>query len=407
MPRGDPVPFDPAKPSPAYAGAPATAPRLRDPRLDVARGLGMFIILIAHIPENGWSSWIPARFGYSDAADLFVFCSGLASALAFGALFETRGWLIGAARILHRVWQVYWAHIGSFVVAVCLAASADAATGGRFYMDVRLNLAGFFADGGQNFVRLATLRLAPDYFDILPMYLALLAAIPLVMGLRRLSPALPFALVAGLWALAYVGGVNVSGRLGPEPGWYFNPLGWQLIFFAGFAFGRGWLPAPPVNAALAGACALFVLALAPVACGAALVCDGAGALSPALASLDAALHPLADKTHYGPLRLAHFLATAYLALAAAGPFGARLTGPVFALLRRVGQQTLAVFLASIPLSQAGGMALDAMGHGAAQTAFVNVAGLAALTGVAFVVGWFKSSPWRARAAARPTQASGA
>ena len=152
------MPFDPADtrsaPAPLRSVAP---PRPRDPRLDVARGLGMFIILIAHIPENGWASFIPARFGYSDAADLFVFCSGMASALAFGALFEARGWLMGAARIIHRVWQVYWAHIGSFVVTLALAASADALAGGRFYVDVRLNLAGFFEGGADNLARLATL----------------------------------------------------------------------------------------------------------------------------------------------------------------------------------------------------------------------------------------------------------
>ncbi len=47
--------------------------RMRDPRLDFFRGLGMFIILIAHIPGNTWLNWIPARFGFSDAADMFVF----------------------------------------------------------------------------------------------------------------------------------------------------------------------------------------------------------------------------------------------------------------------------------------------------------------------------------------------
>ena len=28
----------------------------------------MFIILVAHIPWNPWTEWIPARFGFSDAA---------------------------------------------------------------------------------------------------------------------------------------------------------------------------------------------------------------------------------------------------------------------------------------------------------------------------------------------------
>ena len=64
------------------------ARRPRDPRLDFFRGVGMFIILIAHITDNPWTLWIPARFGFSDATEIFVFCSGMASALAFGALFS-------------------------------------------------------------------------------------------------------------------------------------------------------------------------------------------------------------------------------------------------------------------------------------------------------------------------------
>jgi len=400
------VPVDPAQRHAPAAAAPKPASRPRDPRLDVARGLGMFIILIAHIPGNEWANFIPARFGYSDAADLFVFCSGMASALAFGAVFESRGWWMGAARIALRVWQVYWAHIGSFVVTLALAASVDSWVGGRFYVEARLNLAGFFENGADNLARFATLRLVPDYFDILPMYLALLAGIPLVMALRRLAPALPFVAIIATWALAFFGGVNMLGRLDPAAAWYFNPLGWQLVFFTGFALARGWISPPPVKGWLVIACALLVLALAPLACGAEAVCTVAHALSPALAAFDATLHPLADKTSYDPLRFAHFLATAYLAFAAAGPLGVRLTGPVFALLRRVGQQTLAVFLASIPLSQAGGMALDLIGHGPAQTALVNLAGLSALVAVAFATAWFKSSPWRMRAPA-PAHSSGA
>jgi hypothetical protein len=96
------------------------AKRPRDPRLDVFRGVGMLIILVAHIPGNAWADWIPARFGFSDATEIFVFCSGVASALAFGRVFDSAGWALGTARILHRVWQVYWAHIGVFVTIVAV-----------------------------------------------------------------------------------------------------------------------------------------------------------------------------------------------------------------------------------------------------------------------------------------------
>ena len=40
------------------------------------------------------------------------------SALAFGTLFARAGWLLGTARIAHRIWQVYWVHIGIFLLVL-------------------------------------------------------------------------------------------------------------------------------------------------------------------------------------------------------------------------------------------------------------------------------------------------
>ena len=53
--------------------SPVTPPsRARDLRLDFFRGSAMFIILFAHTPGNPWTLWIPARFGFSDATEMFV-----------------------------------------------------------------------------------------------------------------------------------------------------------------------------------------------------------------------------------------------------------------------------------------------------------------------------------------------
>ena len=83
----------------------------RDPRIDFFRGLAFIIILIAHIPANWMARWIPARFGFSDATEMFVFMSGFAAGLAFGATFYKAGQWLGTARILYRAWQVYVAHL--------------------------------------------------------------------------------------------------------------------------------------------------------------------------------------------------------------------------------------------------------------------------------------------------------
>ncbi len=105
----------------------------------------MFIILMAHIPGNTWTLWIPARFGFSDATEIFVFLSGVASAIAFGSTFDRAGFALGTMRILQRIWQVYWAHACVFIAVVALLGLVGTAPDGHRYVD-DLNLQPFLAD---------------------------------------------------------------------------------------------------------------------------------------------------------------------------------------------------------------------------------------------------------------------
>src|SRR6056297_46548 len=113
------MPHRPQAPSQATPAAFAT---IRDPRLDFYRGIAMIIILFAHTPGNFFTLWIPARWGFSDATEIFVFCSGMASAVAFGRTFDRAGWTLGSLRVGYRVWQVYWAHIAMFLTVAMLMA---------------------------------------------------------------------------------------------------------------------------------------------------------------------------------------------------------------------------------------------------------------------------------------------
>lgn len=375
----------------------------RDPRLDFFRGLGMFIILVAHIPWNSWTEWIPARFGFSDAADLFVFCSGMASALAFAPVFDRSGWLLGAARILHRVWQVYWAHIGGFFIVVALVASVDGLIGADRYADA-LRLTPFLADFKAYIGPLMTLRFVPNYFDILPMYLAILAMTPLMMALERLHRALPLLAVLALWLGAQFDYLDLTADAVTGRRWFFDPFGWQLVFFTGFGFVRGWLPTPPRDMRLVAVALVYTLIAAPVSCQESFACYAGWGHAPILGAIHDWLGPAIDKTSIGALRYLHFLATAYLAFVAVGPQGQRLRGFVADRIRRVGQQTLAVFLTGLVAAQALGMALDFVGRGALASALANVVGFAILMAAAAVVSWFKAPPWK-KAAARREPAS--
>ncbi|MBA49668.1 MAG: hypothetical protein CMI51_11670 [Paracoccus sp.] len=378
----------------ALSGTPA---RARDPRLDFFRGLGMYIILIAHIPGNPWTLWIPARFGFSDATEIFVFSSGMASAIAFGAVFARAGMALGALRVAHRVWQVYWAHTGVFVVTLfCMVALNMTGWFERDYVGA-LNLYPFLNDPGPNLVGLLTLTYVPNYFDILPMYLVILALIPVIIGLARIHVALAMAASVALWMAGSLKGVGLPAELWFQPPsdrqWFFDPFAWQLVFFTGFAFMSGWLPAPPVRGWLIALAIVVIVATVPFAWFRII------GVSDFVREWRDEWKILIDKTHFGLLRYVHFLALAYLAWIAAGPGGARLSGGRFrngivGVVRKVGQQSLAVFMSSMVLARLLGVMLDLLGRNLASVALVNLLGAAIITAIAYFVGYLKRQPWR-------------
>jgi hypothetical protein len=384
----------------------ATTAKQRDLRLDFFRGVGMFIILIAHITGNPWTLWIPARFGFSDATEMFVFCSGMASALAFGAVFARAGWLMGTLRIMHRIWQVYWVHIGVFFATLMLMVTLNAT--GAFPRDEvgALNLYPFLNNAGPNLIGLFTLTYVPNYFDILPMYLVILALIPVMMALARVDARLALLASLALWVAA-TAGLNLPAELWfTKPSvrpWFFNPFAWQLVFFTGFALMAGWLPAPPVHRGLVWLAAAIVVLSVPFAWSKII-----GQVE-ALRDLRQAAAPLFDKTDFGVLRYVHFLALAYLAWVAVGPMGVRLqrggwVGEVIALICRVGQQSLAVFAASMVMARVLGAVLNLSGGGALAALAINLTGLALIIGVARIAAYFKNQPWKTTVA-RPAAAS--
>lgn len=366
--------------------SPASAKRPRDERLDLFRGLAMLIIFIAHVPSNSWNAWIPARFGFSSGAELFVFCSGFASALAFGGVFIKRGWWLGTARILYRLWQIYWAQIGLVVALVAVVAALDSGLGRA---DLRSQFGPLLSDPARALLGLATLTWQPDYLDILPMYLVILGLVPAVMGLRGLHPALPFALSGTLYALAWGEGLNLTGNPWTGAGWFLDPFAWQAIFFLGFFIAMGWLPLPRLrHKRLVWTCALFLLLSVPLSFWGILEhWPEAQALRDLLFSGET------EKTILHPLRILHFLALAYLVLSLIDPWRSRLDRGAGHLFIVIGRQSLACFLASLVFARLAAVFADMAGRDALVVALVNLAGFAAIFATAAVVGWFKSAPW--------------
>lgn len=390
----------PTRPS-AAAQAASPGQRIRDPRLDFFRGIVMFIILIAHTPGNWLTLWIPARFGFSDATEVFVFCSGMASAIAFGAVFRDQGLLMGTARTVFRCWQVYWAHIGLFfAVAGTMLLLNNTGWFERDYVG-QLNLYPFFNNPEDNLLGLLTLTYVPNYFDILPMYLVVLAMMPLVIAFHRFHPLAALALVASVWFGAQFDALALPAEPWSAREWFFNPFGWQLVFFTGFAFMSGWLPAPPRHKLLVILAGVIVLVVIPLAY------YRITRQLPDVRAWRTEYRFLIAKTDFGVLRYVHFLALAYLCWIAVGEAGRRILPPqtggalaelwrrVLAIIMKVGQQSLAVFITSMFIARLLGAALDALGRSSLfNQIIVNLIGFMILIGVAYSVGWFKTQPWR-------------
>ena len=413
---------DPTQTSaPKAAAAAAPKARVRDIRLDFFRGLAMFIILFAHTPGNFLTSWIPARFGFSDATEIFVFCSGMASAIAFGATFDRAGFALGSARVAYRIWQVYWAHVGLFfATAGMLAFLTDLDSTTRNYWG-QLNLWMLFVEHSEGLweipdmlFRFMTLQWVPNLFDILPMYMVILAMMPLVIFLARIHFGLVVAFCLTLWVLGQRSFMEALGlpyfNFTAEPWvgsddwqrrWFLNPFGWQLVFFTGFAFMRGWLPKPPVNAVLIGIASFVVLANVPLSNIGVREFGFEWAREWRIEN-----RQLISKSDFGVLRYVQFLSLAYLAWVIAGDkghrlratathIGARIWDKILTIILKVGQQSLAVFVVSIFVARFNGFAMDMLGRETGTVLAVNAFGCGCLILTAYLAGWFKSVPWKA------------
>ena len=349
----------------------------------------MFIIYIAHTRGNLLYWAIPARYGISDAANMFVFVSGMTCAIAFGGTFLRQGWLIGTARIAYRCLQLYAAQIGMFfavavvvVIGTHLSPDMDYITMAQFQR--------FFRDPGDALVGLFTLTYVPHYIDILPLYIVCLAMVPVAMALSRISPYLVIAASVALYAASWGFDINLPANADDQPVWYFDPFAWQLIFFTGFALRRGWVKVS-LDSKLLLWTSVAILAIGLVISLPIAIED----IKP-IYHLQRWIYDHSDKTYMDLLQYAHFLASAYVALALVKGREQVLLTPWLKPFVKCGQQALSIFTSGMVLSYIGGMIFDRVGTGLVAQLWVNAVSFALLFAIGYGVAWFKQAPWKRR-----------
>src|SRR6516162_6856153 len=91
-------------------------PADRDFRIDLFRGLSLWWIFLDHVPETFLNHFTPKNFEFSDAAEILVFLSGLASGSVYGCVARQSGLVTAALRALRRTFEIYLAQIITVVV---------------------------------------------------------------------------------------------------------------------------------------------------------------------------------------------------------------------------------------------------------------------------------------------------
>lgn len=283
----------------------SSATATRDTRLDVLRAVALLMIFVDHVPGQPLENWTLRNFGFSDASELFVLISGIAVALAYGRKYDMRNLSGLAVKAWRRAGTLFSAHLlGTFTTLAIFAAFAWVFA--RPELMEQISIPAVMQDPAKGFVALVTLGHQLGYNNILPMYMALMLAVPAVIWLERRSPVLLLVLSAALWAAAG------TFRIGPprmlESGiWFFNPLSWQFLFVIGYVAMRRAAKGRRVG----GNPALLIASIAYVAFAAVWIAAKLGAHNNLSFGLPFVLTG-SDKTYLTGWRLLHVLALTYI-----------------------------------------------------------------------------------------------
>lgn len=369
----------------AFLNINATLPEKgRDLRLDLFRGIANWAIFLDHIPDN-IVNWITTRnYGFSDAADLFVFISGYTATFVYARMMLERGFIVGATRLTKRVWQLYVAHIILFVIYIA-SISYLALRFGDSEMINEFNVAGLVDNATETLRQGLFLRFKPLNLDVLPLYIVLMGLFPPVLWFMLRKPDLTMVLSIILWLTARHYGLNLNAY--PAGQWYFNPYCWQVLFVFGAwcAMGGARRSMTLINSPITLWLCLGYLLFA-------LVMTMAGRF-PGLAALFpewlfSAFNPN-DKTNLAPYRFIHFVVIVIMVIRFVPKDWPGLEWKIFDPVIVCGQQSLAVFCVGVFLSFVGHFELSMSSGSVFAQLFVSIAGIAIMTTVAYYISWSK------------------
>jgi hypothetical protein len=359
-------------------------PVQRDLRLDLFRGLALWLIFLDHIPSNIVSWGTLRNAGFSDATEIFVFISGYTAAFVYGRAMRERGFLIAGARILRRAWQIYVAHMFLFVIYMAEIAYVSSTFENPLYHE-EMGVFDFLKQPDVTLVQALLLKFKPVNMDVLPLYIVLLVGFPPILWLLQKQATLALVTSAVLYALTWHFEWNLPAY--PSGNWWFNPFAWQLLFVLGAwcALGGaeriGRFIRSPIILALAAAYLMFAFVIV-------LTWHFASLAAYVPHWLSEAMYPI-DKINLDVLRIAHFLALAAVTVRFVDRDWKGLESRWFRPLVLCGQHSLEVFCLGIFLSFAGHFVFQELSDRVITQVLVSALGIAIMVAAAAMIAWYK------------------
>jgi hypothetical protein len=355
----------------------------RELRLDLFRGLALWLIFIDHVSPDLLTWFTIRNYGFSDAAEIFIFISGYTAAFVYGRVMLKSGFLVASARILKRVWQIYAAHVLLFAILVAEVSYVTISLEKPFYAN-EMEIVDFLKQPGESLIQALLLRYRPLNMDVLPLYIVLMFFLPLILLMIKWRANLTLAISIALYMLSWQYDLHLTAF--PNGFWSFNPFAWQLLFVFG-----AWC-------ALGGVRRMSRILSSPITLWTAIAYLFAAfgvtmtwyfpQLNHLPDRLEQWIYPI-DKTDFDVLRFAHFLALAVLAVRFVPAGWPGLKSPWLKPMILCGQYSLQIFCLGVALAFAGYFLLMEISAGIGLHFLVGITGILIMSAVAWLFTWYK------------------